>query len=326
MLRERNELLQEINNTWEYQSTFIKWTEEQQNEFLDICTGLKGPRMTYDVFFKESVNPEYAPERLGDFLSNVLGQKVKVLKTLPNDSVRITLENTLLIMDIVVELEDGRILNLEMQKLGYKFPGERAACYIADLLLRQYKRVRGSNKEADYRDVKPVYLIVIFENSPKEFKRFSKDTYFHCVTPQSDTGIELNLLYNFCFISLDIYAARMLNKDVGNKLEAWLKFFSSDSPKDIIELIETYPEFKPMYEDVYKLCVDTGRVMSMFSEELYELDRNTMKLMVDEMQDEIDDLQKKLSDNIKKLADFYMEQDSSLTEDKAMEMAKSILE
>ena len=32
MLRERNELLQEINNTWEYQSTFIKWTEEQQND------------------------------------------------------------------------------------------------------------------------------------------------------------------------------------------------------------------------------------------------------------------------------------------------------
>ena len=141
-------------------------------------------------------------------------------------------------------------------------------------------------------------------------------------------------------ISLDIYTARMQNKDVGNKLEAWLKFFSSDKPKDIIELIEAYPEFKPMYEDVYKLCVDTGRVMSMFSEELYELDRNTMKLMVDEMQEEIDakqeeidvkqneidDLQKKLSDNIRKLAASYMKQDSSLTEDKAMEMARSILE
>ncbi len=88
-----------------------------------------------------------------------------------------------------------------------------------------------------------------------------------------------------------------------------------------------------MYEDVYKLCVDTGRVMSMFSEELYELDRNTMKLMVDEMQDEIDekqdeidDLQKKLADNIRKLAASYMEQDPSLTEDKAMEMVRAILE
>ena len=334
MLRCRDELLEEISNTWEYKSTFIKWTEAQQNEFLDICTGLKGPRMTYDVYFKESVNPEYAPERLGDFLSNVLGQKVKVLKPLPNDSVRITLENTLLITDIVVELEDGRILNLEMQKLGYKFPGDRAACYLEDLLLRQYKRVRGSNKEADYRDVKPVYLIVIFENSPKEFKSFAKEfekalaegcdeagvaddctlkdvkqTYFHHITPISDTGIELNLLYNFYFISLDIYDTKMQNKAVGSKLEAWLRFFASDRPEDIIELIDAYPEFKPMYEDVYKLCADTGGVMSMFSVELYELDRNTMKLMVDEMQDEIDDLKenvdtlKESNDNLQKTND-----------------------
>ena len=34
----------------------------------------------------------------------------------------------------------------------------------------------------------------------------------------------------------------------------------------------------------------------MFSEELYELDRNTMKLMVDEMQDEIDELQRSKDD------------------------------
>ena len=95
-----------------------------------------------------------------------------------------------------------------------------------------------------------------------------------------------------------------------------------------------------MYEDVSKLCVETGRVMSRFSEELYELDRNTMKLMVDEMQDEIDekqneidDLQKKLAEEkennirkIRKLAASYMKQDSSLSEDKAIEMARKILE
>ena len=136
----------------------------------------------------------------------------------------------------------------------------------------------------------------------------------------------------------------MQNNSISNKLEAWLRFFSSDRPEDIIELIETYPEFKPMYEDVYKLCVDTGRVMNMFSEELYELDRNTMKLMVDEMQEEIDDLQKNNDDlkeeiddlqkeltrekenSIKKLAASYMDNNPSLTEDKAMEMARTILE
>ena len=42
-------------------------------------------------------------------------------------------ENSLLIMDMVVQLEDGSIVNLEIQKIGYKFPGERCACYSADL-------------------------------------------------------------------------------------------------------------------------------------------------------------------------------------------------
>lgn len=37
-------------------------------------------------------------------------------------------------MDIVVELEDGSIADVEVQKVGYAFPGERMACYSADML------------------------------------------------------------------------------------------------------------------------------------------------------------------------------------------------
>ena len=50
-----------------------------------------------------------------------------------------------MIMDIVVELEGGSLANVEVQKLGYPLPGQRSACYSADLLLRQYKRVRRRN-------------------------------------------------------------------------------------------------------------------------------------------------------------------------------------
>ena len=83
------------------------------------------------------------PERFNDFLSCLLGERVKVLKVLSGDSTRIADETSLLITDIVVELEDGSIANVEMQKIGYLFPGQRCACYSADLLLRQYKWVWG---------------------------------------------------------------------------------------------------------------------------------------------------------------------------------------
>ena len=37
-------------------------------------------------------------------------------------------------------------------------------------------------------------------------------------------------------------------------MDAWLVFLTYDEPERIAELIQAYPEFKRMYEDVYELC------------------------------------------------------------------------
>ena len=204
-IREREEILREIKNDTGLLTVFSEWKEEQQEEFLEICSGAKGVKMMYDSFFKEAMNPESDPSRLSDFLSAVLQQRVRVLKMLPNDSVRIASESALLITDIVVEFEDGSIANVEVQKIGYMFTGERAACYSADLLLRQYKRLRDERKKNfRYGDIKTVYTVVLFEKSPKEFHAY-KHEYLHYIEAKSNTGIELNLLQKYCFIPLDIF-------------------------------------------------------------------------------------------------------------------------
>ena len=56
-----------------------------------------------------------------------------------------------------------------------------------------------------------------------------------------------------------------------------------------MKLISINPEFVPMYNDMYELCLNTEKVMGMFSKELAELDRNTVDYMVDQMQQEIDE-------------------------------------
>jgi hypothetical protein len=91
----------------------------------------------------------------------LLGNKIKILSVLPVDSTRIADEGSLLVMDIVVQLESGEIVDLEIQKIGYMFPGQRSACYSSDLLLRQYKRIRSDENEKtfSYRDIKNVYTI-----------------------------------------------------------------------------------------------------------------------------------------------------------------------
>ena len=288
MIQERKEVLEKIHDKKELLKMFYSWTEDQQEEFLDFCTGVKGPRMLYDGFFKEVMNPESAPERLNEFLSLILGTPVKIHAVLPNDSTRLADESSLLITDIVVELKDGSLANVEVQKLGYKFPGERSACYSADLLLRQYKRVRSKKrKKFSYRDIKSVYNIVLFESSPEEFHEFP-DVYIHRSEQKSDTGIKVELLQKYVFIPIDIFKKRQHNKGITGKLDAWLMFFCGEKPEEIVRLIEAYPQFKPMYEEAYEMCRNMEDIMGLFSKELRELDRNTVQLMIDEMQEELE--------------------------------------
>lgn len=300
-LRDRQAVLDDIQSRRELKETFETWNEDQQKYFLDICSGARGVRMLSDSYFKEILNPDSTPERLEELLSLLLNQEVKILKVLPNDTTRIADENSLLIMDIVVQLENGIIANVECQRIGYAFPGQRAACYSADLLLRQYKRVRSERGKAfSYKDIKKVYSIIFYEQSPKEFHAFSAHS-IHRSKQKTDTGVKIELLQEFLFISLDIVQKIYHNSGIRNKTEAWLVFLSSDDPETIIRLIEEYPEFCPMYEEVYELCRSTERVMNMFSKELLELDRNTVQYMIDEMQDEIDAKNVQLSEQKEQL-------------------------
>ena len=197
-----------------------------------------------------------------------------------------------------MEFEDGALADIEIQKIGYAFPGERSACYSADLLLRQYKRVRekqrGQKGKFSYKNIKNVYTIVIFEKSPMEI-RMLENRYIHKSFWGFDTGLKMNLLQNFIFIALDIFRKNMENKTVENELDAWLMFFASEEPERIIELIESYPDFREIYGDIYEICLNMEKVMGMYSKELQELDRNTVQYMIDEMQEIINDQKQTIS-------------------------------
>ena len=302
MIRTREEVLAEIESQKKLSAIFNSWEEKPQNEFLDFVTGAKGVKILYDSFFKEIMNPETTPERLEEFLSLLLGEHVKIKCALPTDNSRIADESSLVIMDILIELEDGSLANLEAQKVGYMFPGQRIECYSADLLLRQYKRVRGEkNKEFSYRDIKKVYTIILYEHSGKKFSEFPND-YLHWIRPKSDTGLELEWLQEHLLIPLDIFRRNLQNKGINNKLDAWLTFLSVDKPEIIEQLIKKYPQFKPMYQQIYEICRNTERVMELYSEELRIMDRNTVQLMIDIMQKRIDEQSESLLQNKEQLS------------------------
>ena len=330
MLWRREDILKYVDAHEHLKRIFNEWRPEEQKEFLNICTGVRGVKMLYDGFFKEVMNPEYAPQRLDDFLTQVLGRRTRVTKVLPNDSTRLTDESSLLVMDIVVEFEDGAIGNIEVQKMGYLFPGERSACYSADLLLRQYKRLRDEKKrEFSYRDIRTVYTIVLFEHSPRAFQAYP-GIYRHYFELESDTGIRLEMPQKFIYISLDIFRKKQQNENgcIYNKLEAWLTFFCRDEPEMILKLIEEYPEFKALYGDAYELCRNVEGVMQIFSKELLEMDRNTVKLMIDEMQEEIEKQEQVIREKEEALKqkDEAFEATKQQMEQRIKELEKQLLE
>lgn len=154
MTKERNEVLKTIKEEPKMYQEFCQWPEKYQNEFLEFMIGVRGVKMTYDPFFKHIFNPEIHPERLSELLSLIVGKPLKVKRELPKEHSRITEKGSLMIMDILVEFENGEMGNIEIQKIGYLFPGERATCYSSDMVMRQYERVKSEKgKSFAYSDL-----------------------------------------------------------------------------------------------------------------------------------------------------------------------------
>lgn len=119
--------------------------------------------------------------------------------------------------------------------------------------------------------------------------------YLHYFEQKSNTGIKIDLLQKYLFVPLDIFQEIQHNKNIKieGRLEAWLTFLCMDEPEAIIAVIEKYPDFRAMYEQIYDICNNIEEVMGMFSKELRELDRNTVQLMIDEMQEELNQEKRK---------------------------------
>ncbi len=210
-------------------------------------------------------------------------------------------------MDIIVELEDGSIANVEIQKISYLFPGQRMSCYSADLLLRQYARVKGQKGAGfTYSDLKKVYTIIIFENSPAELKADAlKNSYVHFGSTKFDSGIEMELLQDYYLISLDVFAKNYYSKGKKqlNDLNGWLALLSTDRVDRLDELVSDYPQMESICRDMASYLEQPEEVISMFSDALKILDENTIHYMMDEMQKQIDENARKLDDANKQLGD-----------------------
>ena len=300
---------------------YLKKNDEWGGRYEDFLKGRRSLPLLYDLFFKKIFNPVERRDRLSELVSCLLGQKVTVLEVFPNEDSQFL--GVMIIMDMVVLMADGSIANIEIQKISYDFPAERISCYSADLVLRQYKMITGKSDNSingsskpSYKDMRKVHTIILFEDSNKSLiSEVDKALYFHVGKTKFNTGIKIELLQDFVLVSLDTfkkyrysdikegrteitdydYDSSQYNDElVSEKMKRdrlkFLSLFVAETPKEINRLVEIFPDLESVRRDINEYLERPGEVLSMFSEALRILDRNTAELMVDRMKDEIVDL------------------------------------
>ena len=281
-------LLSRLKEDPEAYGQFLDLPPRLREELLDFYTGQRGVKITYDPFFKFVFNPELHPERLERMLSEIMKEKVKIRQVLSPESIRFHEGMSLVVMDILVELASGALCDVEIQKAPYAFPGQRAACYSSELVVRQYSRTRhkaaAQNLPFSYRQLSKVYTIVILEKSSGEFSRYS-DHYVHRASQVFDTGLSLNLLQEYIFISLDIF--HNIVHEIKEEMDAWLMFLSSDDPVDIARIITAFPEFSEYYRELAGFQEKPEELISMFSRVLAEMDRDEYFCMMEELKENV---------------------------------------
>jgi len=186
-------------------------------------------------------------------------------------------------------------------------------------LLWEFSFLRQGWKVFDFRP----WRVFGMRSPPEMFKKLP-NKYLHRFRQQSDTGLEMELVQKYCFLSLDIFKENMDNKPIENELEAWLSFLSYDDPERILELITAYPRFKAMYQDIYDVCRNMEEVMSVYSKELEEMDRNTVQYMLETRQEELEKTKKQVErlEEERKLAE---EENKRLEEEREQEKKERML-
>ena len=212
-------------------------------------------------------------------------------------------------MDLLARLTDGSLVNIEVQKQGYAFPAERISCYSADLLMRQYMRVRGNaeRKSFSYKDIKKVYVIVLFEKSTSLFHQFP-GIYLHHGKTVFDSGLNMELLQEYYLVALDVFQKIPYPEGEKSEQRAWLSLLTTENLEDAERLIEDYPWLKEIYQEIAMLHRKPEEVLGMWSEALRMLDENTLKYYVEELEEKLqqvtkekdEELQKTLLENQKK--------------------------
>lgn len=175
-----------------------------------------------DFIFKEIFTEEYI---LKDFLESILEEKINKIKIDEDIAVRTKINEKIGILDLKAEINDSKIVTIEMQKANKKNMEERSLYYGSKILCKQLQ------PGIDYKQIKPVIMINILNFNLIKLNQYSTRTI-----NVAENHREYEVVSKLKFHYLELPKTRDREIDINNKLNQWLIFIDNTN-KELIKMI-----------------------------------------------------------------------------------------
>ncbi|MCF0125482.1 MAG: Rpn family recombination-promoting nuclease/putative transposase [Clostridia bacterium] len=185
-----------------------------------------GLRMKDDIMFKAFFSKKGHEEFLEDFIGSILGERVKVAQVVHDARLeQISKDEKYGVLDLDVELENGKKINLEMQIRDLYNIEKRTTFYAGKKISEQ---LGGENRY--YKDLKNVIIIAILNYSFIPYEDYVNKTVR---VLENHKEYKINNEVAYYYIELDKF--RKKNPDMTDKLNQWLAFLDRERG-DLLEM------------------------------------------------------------------------------------------
>ena len=185
--------------------------------------------MKNDVIFKAFFSKKGNEKYLESFLKEIIGEEVKIKRTTHDARLeQLEKEQKYGILDLDVELEDGKLINIELQIRNNKNIEKRTTYYGSKKLISQM------GIGTQYKEIKKVIVIALLGYNLLEVPEYINKTI---TVLEGHRNYEINNEIEYYYLELDKF--RKSNPDMNKPINQWLAFMCVRI--GLIKLGKTYP-------------------------------------------------------------------------------------
>lgn len=216
-----------------------------------------------DIIFKAFFSREGNKEFLIDFLNALLKIEIRDIKIREEVSLeQLSTKEKGGRLDLQAEIDNGIIINIEMQIRNNNDIEERTTLYSSKVLSRETQRGK------EYKDIKKVIMINILDYEMLGFDEYISET---AIVLEKHREYEVLKGLKWYFIELPKF--RRQNPDMREKINQWIAFID-DYDKEVIEMAEKENKtLKKARKEMNYLTGDEAVRRMAELEEKWEMDR-----------------------------------------------------